>query len=1299
MALQYFAQINLTKDYPGFFNSGDQLLFYFDDVTGVIEVKRTTVTATYGTNITTLGNNGTIEQILGVDPVLTPMVVDSNATLSVSTTVARTGTRSMRIAINAGSQRLFNFNMLGTTPLTTTNYLVTCWVRTQSGGYLGQPLDKLYLDITSAVPGIPGIIEGASILERNEVTFLETNNTWKQLRMRVTVPFFQIVPVVFDYLLFTVRHNITTTSGGFLYVDDIEVKEEISFSQVGPSTITSGADLGVLSDSQFLSGLVSNNIFRANNQFCIGTTLNYFNITLLNPSFPYAVTTSETDSPTCGFNGVVCDLSLFVVSANSPTSAYLSDGSFQIGSQSSNGVRKYSLTDQIYSGMSNTTGIFSGLLPGNYTVFSRDASNCRATINVTVPLYRGDGVKYRLEFKDIQNLTTSRIDILEKNFNGTLTEVKGLDMPIKLSLPQITINNKYEAVRPSFAEVSLLSETNYQFLNLFTQTDKQFRVNYYRPVGTLLWSGYLQSSIFSEEFIMPPYGTTVKAIDGLELLKNIKLSDSSGNKLNQSISFIKLIALILGKLDLSLPIRCGVNMNEITYTVALTDDPLVQSFCDAGDLIEDDETAWDCFRVIEFLLKPFGATIIQWGGRWNVVEIDKISQPYKYRDFDANGNYLSNGTFDPVIEIKDPTLRLQQAFADYNHSMEIVPAYKEISVRQKLFPKKSILKGDFKRKDWNGVTWDGWSVDRSNGGLASPLLLTDIYGNNVTGNIEAAGLGGTSYQPNSPPSLGSIVTNTNFVLLTSDVKQIKFTGGDSLKLSFKYLLSLGFGGEPKFVKIQWALLLNTNSTTFYFSERVGWNSNIDYKFNTIYVSKFNSFDPFTKDIQLPDTSGLLLGGEISLVLKVSSGAFWEFKDDASLKAIPTANVLQLETKVRGVGVYPYYNPLGIYWDIFYYTLTSSQDAESSPDTIRPNDYDATTNAVVWKLEDRTGGSTNNGSLKRDAVVLSTGIDDIVLEFLPSGQKAISEVIYSQTINPDYRDSLIVDIEGGDFPFDYDFNYVNYFKKQNGTPTNQWSLFGTAYIQEQLLARLVKQYQSPTLKISGNLLSYGELGFLNVIKHALNVQLITLANPEMNTSGVVVTGWENFGGATPSWVGVTNKASLTFTAGQNSSRYFITSAQTLINAGQRLRIELNIQRTGGSGRQDDFIICFFAGGSLVQVVSANRFETDTTVTKIVKVTIGQNIDRVGFYVLNWGDASAATYLVDYFRLTVLQPIRYYGLNSIIKDDRNNDMQVELMQIIPLDSINDPTTVEDGPPNGDVTVVNGAFSDGFDEGFLI
>jgi len=50
---------------------------------------------------------------------------------------------------------------------------------------------------------------------------------------------------------------------------------------------------------------------------------------------------------------------------------------------------------------------------------------------------------------------------------------------------------------------------------------------------------------------------------------------------------------------------------------------------------------------------PFGAKIIQYEGYWYIIRIEEQKNAsIAYRQFDVNGDYVSNSTYSPRIELR-----------------------------------------------------------------------------------------------------------------------------------------------------------------------------------------------------------------------------------------------------------------------------------------------------------------------------------------------------------------------------------------------------------------------------------------------------------------------------------------------------------------------------------------------------------------------------------------------------------------------------------------------------------------------
>lgn len=1292
MAENLLGTITLSKDYssPAGFDEGDTIYGYWDDAAETIVVKKADNSVTLGaSNLTTWGNNGTFESAGNESDIL-----GSNSG-SRQAAAARTGSFGLRFVAAStvpASNTIFRFNLLNATSNT---YIAECYVKVPAGNsFSTNNSTQLFLDaLTDTVAS-----QYVTIISRNYTTVGDCIGTWVKLTCKFAYNPPSINGSIIDlstYGFIGVKTNVIASelvpTTGYLYLDDVVIKEQTGFTLATPSTITSGPDLGYVAPSQ-VTGCTNDaqlidvgfgvtievvtNYFSNYSFLTPPSTLNKFKVIAANPSFPYFQYYLDVASPE------VCDLIASISSVLPPTDNYAGDGQITITSTSSLAPVKYSRSDVSYALMENTTGVFTDLIPGDYKIYARDTGECRQVLNVTVPKFRGDEVKYRMEFVDVQNESKSRVDILEKGFGGTLKYVDGFDStPFKITQPQVTLNNKFETMLPIQADIVLKNSANYEFESLFSQADKKFRVNYYRPVGTLLWSGYVQSSVFSEEFIAPPYATSVKAIDGLELLKKIDFRPSAGGFYDSFISMKDLLVLILQKTELNLPIRTAINIYEFNHAKGASDDPLAQTYVNTGDFIENPDEPnpylikpWKCSRVLEFILKPFGAQIKQWEGRWNIYEVDTQASPYNYRDYDYLGVFTGSGTFNPVIDITDPSLRSGVSFADYNHSREIIPAYKEIQITQKLFPKTNILKnGNFVKFNSSSLQWDNWRYEK--------VGLPNGYVNLGAFNPDSSAI----FVLDNSNIAFPYGNNTNYFTFESDSVDVIFNASDLFEFSFKQLLlyEYTFSNElvstPLYHPLKWSVRMSYLGTDYYYSEAVGWNSSTDFEYNNLYLTNANSLE--TKKFNIPTpTTYTPIFARIKVAFLIPSSAYRRFNSDATVKSIATINT-PVGTRIKGSDGSG--GPR-------YYKLKSSTAAESSPDILRPNDYAATTNEVVWELEERPSEFEYSAKEYR--------LQSVGIKFLPNRYDAPTEAISKQLIDNEYNESLTYEIEGGDIGGNY-LNNRNVWFLATKTPTGSWKRSGEAYdlispvtIQKTMLSRLVKQHQRPTLRISGSFLGYDDVGFLNILKLTLAATTVSLANPEMNTSGSTVTGWQNYGAATPSWDGFSNQARLVLTVGQGDSKYFINSASVEILAGSIVRIEMKIDRTGAA-REDDFIVCFFSGGVLVQTYSASTLTSVNTLIKIFKLTLGQTIDNIGFYVKNYGDSSAATYLVDYFRVTILQQIKYYALNSISRDDRNNDYQLELIQLVPLVSPNDTTVIDDGT----VSTSPRAFSNGFSKGF--
>jgi hypothetical protein len=550
--------------------------------------------------------------------------------------------------------------------------------------------------------------------------------------------------------LYRIEFLQNNTFGTYVAGDVIDVYIEET-EIVSAPTLLSNTTTGVkayLNGSPILSGtFISNapNIIALqdfNTQLCVSTSL-------FSPSFftlwPYATYYTQANHWSCAANAETCDLIMvgtpLVIPATSATTA---DGSITITASSSNTI-EYNIGDDFAYGTGEATGAFTGLLPGNYRVFMRDAKNCAINILVNVGFSSDYGAKYRLEYQDLAGFDT-RIDITRRGYSGSVGEICGADNPFEIQLRGEGETYKFVPLLSSQGNLNLTSETNSEFIELYTNDPNLYRVNYYKDIGaglTLKWVGKVLPFTYSEEYKHPPYYTTVLATDGLPELKDFYYFNKDGVRFFGAVKLIKIIAYCLGQLQLGLNIRVACNMYSTGMDTTDADDPLDQAYLDVERFyIAEDSPSLEF--VLSSILEPFGARITQWDNRWNIVRVEETTGAYDYREFDSDGDYVSEGTFDPVVDVDYPNTRgvMFQSFPN----LELQPGYGKIRVNYKLGLKENILEnGDFRleRKYFPtigyysaGLNTDGWTLVHSDYPLFSSYDV--IESDNVVWSISSS---------------------------------------------------------------------------------------------------------------------------------------------------------------------------------------------------------------------------------------------------------------------------------------------------------------------------------------------------------------------------------------------------------------------------------------------------------------------------------------------------------------------------------------------------------------------------------
>jgi len=837
-------------------------------------------------------------------------------------------------------------------------------------------------------------------------------------------------------------------------------------------------------------------------QFCDGGDLNYFEFSQF---FPYATRIVEVNSTMCNTN-IVCDLNfLGIAEIVKPSTATATDGQITVTAETSNGTLKYSLQDEDYSDMTNTTGVFTGLGIGSYIVYAKDPYNCVDSILVTLDYDATYGPKFRMEY-DCLNGDVSTIDIEEIDYAGSVTEVIGTDTPFVVRL-RGEDSELFTPILTTECTIGLTSLTNFQFLDLFTQDDRKYRV-IAKKNGTEFWRGFITPGLYQEQYYTETnYYVNAEATDQLVTLKELDFLDKDGNEIKGVNSLIKVISFILAKTDLDLPIRSAVNIWETDMDQTASDDPLEQTHIDTSTYYETDGDPMNCYEVLQNIVKSFGSRLFQWQGYWYIIPVDFYTDSIEYREFDVNGDYVTNGTFNPLFDIKIGTDVTRAVWTNRTQNLEVRGAFGYCEITHNLVkPRLSVFNGSFndigtETKVYKPITigsstitlkrdvivdYDGWSLI-TNGNTANYYYANLARGN---GDTDKGNYCGLIYSESDSSTKGQDA------FFLSEAFDITYSASDAIVFKFDFLpetLDTKTSLLPPFIRFRFRLRLGT----YYLQGNGSWTTDTDFQWIDVFVSResFNNWQTIEIKADCPDVSGeVVTDYQVSLMHGSFAGdallGCWDYGSEAAIKAIATVDLplgftVGLIDFATLVYVCRFYRLVGETATSLSDFADELRDGVSYFGALAPDDFHGTTNKKVWvNYEEFIVQDLTDLKIDNTPKCAVRKFDNVYFEMLPNNRKSPEEFLYRTDNSISIKDNNKFDILNGDVPngiTNAENLYVNWYRYSDGTPTVQWNREGVDE-SEPLLGllskRIIELHNLPKFKLTGTLKTDTFYGFRN-----------------------------------------------------------------------------------------------------------------------------------------------------------------------------------------------------------------------------
>lgn len=260
------------------------------------------------------------------------------------------------------------------------------------------------------------------------------------------------------------------------------------------------------------------------------------------------------------------------------------------------------------------------------------------------------GTKYILSFNnDLNERYDIYFDFL--GFSGIITQLTGTDDVLTIRSTSGD-ENKMEAILGKEALINIFVDQTMpiSIADLVATHDNDIRVTIYKNEDFTKseFQGFIVVEDNNQPFLDPPFTLSVRALDGLGLLKGVDLQDLNKLLFVGNYSILSWIAQILYKTDQTLNLRVYFNIYESSMNQS--GDPLVQTFLNAitfsqGDAFNSQATdpsvdinktaADDCYTALEKIVRCLRCRLFQEGGVWNLVSLYEYLNPagFTYREY------------------------------------------------------------------------------------------------------------------------------------------------------------------------------------------------------------------------------------------------------------------------------------------------------------------------------------------------------------------------------------------------------------------------------------------------------------------------------------------------------------------------------------------------------------------------------------------------------------------------------------------------------------------------------------------
>jgi hypothetical protein len=187
-----------------------------------------------------------------------------------------------------------------------------------------------------------------------------------------------------------------------------------------------------------------------------------------------------------------------------------------------------------------------------------------------------------------------------------------------------TDDDIFKPIRGQQAEISFISNNSISISDFLGNSDNYCYIEFFFN-GSQYWVGYLLQDDFQEEWIDTNHIITLRATEGLGLLKTKQMADNSGNEIIGYKTFFYYLSELTKEAAV---LQSYFNVINSLYNIenddTLNSPAIAQCYISPLTFSVGDGEYEDKYTVLEKINRAWNQTIFQWKGRWYVLRLEDL---------------------------------------------------------------------------------------------------------------------------------------------------------------------------------------------------------------------------------------------------------------------------------------------------------------------------------------------------------------------------------------------------------------------------------------------------------------------------------------------------------------------------------------------------------------------------------------------------------------------------------------------------------------------------------------------------